>query len=50
MSLQRTHRAGKMIHGAERKMTLDEFLALINEAYAFLHVAISHEVGEYIFN
>lgn len=50
MSLQRTHRAGKMTHGAERKMTLEEFLSLISEAYAFLHVAISHEVGEFIFN
>lgn len=50
MSLQRSHRAGKITHGAERKLTLEEFLTLINEAYAFLHVAISHEVGEYIFN
>lgn len=50
MSLQRTHRAGKMIHGADRKMTLEEFSTLINEAYAFLHVAISKEVGEFIFN
>lgn len=49
MSLQREHKAGKISHGAERKMTLPEFIHLINLAYEFLKVGIDHDVAEQIF-
>ena len=50
MSLQKEHRAGKISHGSERKMTLQEFTHLINLAYDFLKVKIDPDVAGQIFN
>jgi hypothetical protein len=49
MSLQREHRAKRISHGAEYKLTLPEFVHLINLAYQFLRVAFPADVGEFIF-
>jgi Ca2+-binding EF-hand superfamily protein len=50
MSLQREHKAGRISNGADRKMTLPEFIHLINLAYDFLKVGIAPDVAEQIFN
>ena len=39
-----------MSHGSERKMTLPEFVSLINKAYSFLKVTFPEDLGQYIFN
>lgn len=49
MSLQREHKAGRISHGVDRKMTLPEFIHLINLAYGFLKVGIAPDVAEQIF-
>jgi len=49
MSLQRNHRNGKMSHGKDREMTLEEFNKLLNESYTFLKVSCPADVAQFIF-
>jgi hypothetical protein len=49
MSLQRLHKQGKITYGAQKKMTLPEFIFLINKAYSFLNVSITNELGRILF-
>jgi Ca2+-binding EF-hand superfamily protein len=50
MSLQVMHRAGKMSKGSERKMTVQEFEILCNNAWKFLKVTIPSGTAKEIFN
>ena len=44
------HRAGKMSKGSERKMTVQEFEILCNNAWKFLKVTIPSGTAKEIFN
>lgn len=49
MALQKHHKAGKMVNGADRKMTVEEFNLLMNNAYHFLNEICPPEVAHGIF-
>ena len=49
MSLQKTHKAGKMKHGSERKILPEEFWKLINQAFTFLHAEMKRDISDQIF-
>lgn len=49
MALQRKHRDGGIKNSSTRKMTLDEFRQLLNEAYAFLGVKVDAETARLVF-
>ena len=49
MSLQVMHRANKMSHGSERKMNVEEFEKLCNNAWKFLKVSIPNQIAQQIF-
>lgn len=49
MALQKMHKEGKMSHGHLRKMNVEEFNTLMNNAYAFLGVKVDAEAATAIF-
>ena len=49
ISLQRAHKLGLIGHGSERKLTSDEFLALLHDAYSFLKVDLEREAAKEVF-
>ena len=49
MSLQKMHRANKLQYGSERKIVLNEFVELLNNAYTFLNVKCNRELAKSIF-
>ena len=49
MSLQKMHRANKLQYGSQRKITLNEFIELMNNAYLFLNVKCNKELAKSIF-
>lgn len=49
MSLQQMHKRNLISHGSERKITLAEFLKLVNNAYSFLKVAMDAGLAEQVF-
>jgi Ca2+-binding EF-hand superfamily protein len=49
LALQRTHRAGRIRNGAARKLTLEEFRVLLDDAYHFLGVKVDNETARRVF-
>ncbi len=49
MSLQKMHRANLIAKGAERKISLQEFFTLVNNAYSFLKVKMDMGLAEQVF-
>ena len=49
IALQRTHKKGLIGKGAERKLNVDEFLALLNDAYSFLKVDVENGMAREVF-
>lgn len=49
IALQRTHKKGLIGRGAERKLNVDEFLALLNDAYSFLKVDVENGQAREVF-
>lgn len=45
MSLQKMHKANILVNGNQRKILLDEFFTLLNNAYAFLGVSCSKDLA-----
>ena len=39
------HRANILVNGSQRKILLDEFFTLLNNAYAFLGVSCTRELA-----
>jgi Ca2+-binding EF-hand superfamily protein len=50
ISLQRHHKMGKMSYGHLKKMTFNEYVYLINQAYKFLSVSVSEARCRKMFN
>lgn len=49
IALQRTHKKGLIVKGAERKLNVDEFLALLHDAYSFLKVDVENGMAREVF-
>lgn len=49
MALQRKHKASKMSHGADRKLTSEEFIGLLNDSYKFFEVDVDAAEANAIF-
>jgi hypothetical protein len=49
IALQRTHKKGLIGKGAQRKLNVDEFLALLTDAYSFLKVDVEADLARQVF-